>query len=399
MPATELLDELRSIQALLGTGAGRPRPETANPASRAALQHASEEEEDAPKAQKSAQVQELERTVASLRHKCQARDEKRSELEAALAAARRDGEVAVGRLQGELSSKQEECGQLASMILQQQQELEALQSNLQHNAQRAEESGKATTASISQLQQAAAEWRRQGEDSLEALTIERRRSAALQQRLYQQTQALQAEMAEQRQQRQSAEAELAKLRAAMEGSAGDQASLVAELRRRLSLERSWRKAVSRWLRGEVHTRGELERVLLNVGAAVRCGPGEQPLGCPEGRSRWGQQQAAAPALPPRRMAGAQQVPDATVHVEDTPLENDGAGGIRVTVRSPRAHTISVSSTVEASSGSPGHVHGGSTAKAAPNTSWRQHFQATMKAFDERNSHLQRALSSMRHEAR
>jgi chemotaxis protein histidine kinase CheA len=395
MPATELLDELRSIQALLGTGAGRPRPETANPASRAALQHASEEEEDAPKAQKSAQVQELERTVASLRHKCQARDEKRSELEAALAAARRDGEVAVRRLQGELSSKQEECGQLASMILQQQQELEALHSNLHHNAQQAEESGKATTASILQLQQAAAEWRRQSEDGLEALAAERRRSAAL----HQQMQALQAEVAEQRQGRQLAEAELAKLRAAMEGSAGDQASLVAELRRRLSLERSWRKAVSRWLRGEVHTRGELERVLLNVGAAVRCGPGEQPLGCPEGRSCWGQQLAAAPALPPRRMAGAQQVPDATVHVEDTPLANDGAGGIRVTVRSPRAHTISVSSTVEASSGSPGHVHGGSTAKAAPNTSWRQHFQATMKAFDERNSHLQRALSSMRHEAR
>ncbi len=238
MPATELLDELRSIQALLGTGAGRTRPEAANPASFAAPEHASEEEEDAPGARKSAQVQELERTVASLRHKCQARDKQRFELEAALAAARRDGEVAVGRLQGELSSKQEECGQLACMILQQQQELEALHSNMQHNAQQAEESGKATTASISQLQQAAAEWRRQGEDSLEALAAEGRRSAALQ-----------AEVAEQRLGRQTAEAELAKLRAAMEGSAEDQASLVAELRRRLSLERSWRKAARASWRG------------------------------------------------------------------------------------------------------------------------------------------------------
>lgn len=398
--ASELLSELQGIQSLLaGTAASPTRKPPPLAVVRAASTDSELEEEaavrhppiPAHRPVAGSQTRELERQVAALRQVQAEGEDKCRRLEAALAAAQQDGELIAGRLRGQLAGKQEECGQLADLVFQLREESEALRAQLQQHAQQAEEQGRATVSSVEQLQAAAGEWRQQCEQGLQALDAERARGAALQgetHRLQERAAQLQAELKEERRQREAAAGELAALRAAVGGPAGGGVSLVSELRQRLALEQGWRKAVRQWLRGEVQTKSELERVLLNVSSAVCCGPAGEPA---SGSTRHA---PSPPLLPPRRMAASQLAPDtAAVHVAAAP---DGSS-VRVTVRSPRAGMVSVSSSLAHQNG----PCGGTEAEGKGSSSgsgWRQHFHATMRAFDERHNKLQQELSGLRREA-
>jgi hypothetical protein len=73
------------------------------------------------------------------------------------------------------------------------------------------------------------------------------------------------------------------------------------------------------------------------------------------------------------------------------------------VHSPRASTISFSSSVAQQQqlgqcGSGGGKDAAGKASCSSGNGWRQHFQATMKAFDERHNKLQQELSGLRREA-
>jgi hypothetical protein len=321
--------------------------------------------------------------VTTLRRQVAEGEEKCRRLEAALAAAQQDGAIMAARLQGDLSNKQEENGQLADMVLQQREEIDSLKAQQLRASHQADESSQATMTSIGKLQEAAAEWRRRGEDSLQALAAERERSTLLQQegcRLREQLQALTS-------QREAAAAELAALKA----KAGDgSAAAVAELKEWLGMERSWRKAVGKWLKGEVQTQHNMERVLLNVGSAVRCGvPADgAALG---GKTRWGQHAPASIPLAPRRVAASQLAPAASLHVAATPCGE----GIKVTVSSPTVRMMSVSSRLAVNGGGGRDL---TDSKPSGTSDWRQHFKSTMKAFDERHSRLQQELSNLRRDA-
>lgn len=331
---------------------------------------------------------------------------------------------------------------MAELVLVLRDEADGLRQQLQCTASSALHSGQSAQASLAQLQAMAAEWRRQGEDSLEALAEERERSAALTSsvhRLQAQVDALQAQMAEERRARVAA-AEAA------DGDAGPAA--VADLRARLAQERAWRKAVCRWLEGEMATRADLERVLVNVGTAARTG-GE----CGTCTSWAAAPRAAAPPLPPRRLVASQLSPEQTQggharhgHTQP-PAHAPASPTVQVTVHSPPGgHKMMVGVDVNGGAGGDGGVKertgqrgtwgsssstrdaradrshssghscrssGGSGRESAAGsatmpgsagnssgsrTDWREHFKATMLAFDERHNSLQQELSTLRREA-
>lgn len=228
----------------------------------------------------------------------------------------------------------------------------------------------AANASTAQLQEAAAEWRQQGEEAMEVAAQERARGAALQaevERLGAELEAVRGEREEQRRRREAAEAEVARLKADGSGPA-----LVAELRSRCAQERAWRKAVCRYLEGEMHAKCELERVLLNVGTSLRVGDTQA-------------RKATAHPLPPRRMAAGQLAssmpppPAVTVTVTHSPVHAPSLGA-------------ACEEGAAACSSPGGRIRGSDPA------SWRQHFKATMAAFDERHARLQAELSGLKQEA-
>jgi hypothetical protein len=286
-----------------------------------------------------------------------------------------------------------QIAQLAEVVFQLREEADGLRQQLERSGQQAQASDHSTRASLEQLQAAAAEWRRVGEDSQEELAGERERRAALEaeaQRLQLQAEQLRRELEEERQQRQAAAGELVALKAKVGSPAGGFA-LAAELKQRLQMERGWRKAVTQWLQGEMQTRNDLERVLVNVGTAVRVG------GAPADGGR----QAGAPPLPPRRMAASQLVADrgpAAAGAGRPAARTPPAAGVTVTVHSPGATTtVGVAGNgcgSRSGAAAPGGGGGASRARA----SWRQHFEETMQAFDERHGRLQQELSSLRREA-
>lgn len=124
----------------------------------------------------------------------------------------------------------------------------------------------------------------------------------------------------------------------------------------------------------MHAKGELERVLLNVGTSLRVG-GERAG------------PAAAPPLPTRRM-GAGQIsssmappPAVTVTVTHSPVHPGALGA------SGKGGGAVMGSPVAA---------GGSRGRDPQG--WRAHFTETMAAFDERHARLQAELSGLKREA-
>ncbi len=257
--------------------------------------------------------------------------------------------------------------QLADLVFQLRNEADGLRAQLAASAA----ASHAAEAAAAQLQEAAAEWRRQGEEGLEAAAQGRARCAALQaevERLGEQLKAVGDERDEQRRRREAAEAEVARLQADGSGPA-----LVAELRSRCAQERAWRKAVCRYLEGEMHAKSELERVLLNVGTSLRVGDTQART-------------AAAPPLPPRRFAAGQisgsmpaPPPAVTVTVVHSPV-----------------HGPSLGPACQSGPAAGGGAGGGS--KGRDSAGWRQHFKETMAAFDERHARLQAELSGLKQEA-
>lgn len=256
--------------------------------------------------------------------------------------------------------------QLTELVFQLRSEADGLRTQLAASASAAQ----AAEASTAEVQQAAAEWRRQGEEGLEVAAQERARSAALQaevERLGAELQAVRSERDEQRRRRKAADAEVARLQTDGSGPA-----LVAELRSRCAQERAWRKAVCRYLEGEMHAKAELERVLLNVGTSLRVGD-TQP------------RTAAAPPLPPRHATARQLVrdmpppPAVTVTVVHSPVHGPSLGA---------AGVAAAAAGSSADRGSSGRDPAG----------WRQHFKETMAAFDERHAKLQSELSGLKREA-
>ena len=133
--------------------------------------------------------------------------------------------------------------QLADLVFQLRSEADGLRAQLVASVAAAQAAEASTAGSLAQLQEAAAEWRQQGEEGLEAAAQERARSSAQQAevaRLRGELEAARGECDQQRRQREAAEAEAAQLRAEGSGPA-----LVAELRSRCAQERAWRKAVRR----------------------------------------------------------------------------------------------------------------------------------------------------------
>ncbi|PSC70682.1 ATP-dependent (S)-NAD(P)H-hydrate dehydratase [Micractinium conductrix] len=332
--ASSLAQELRSIQKLLLTSGGTvaaataasPLPRRRPPTQQTSSSDVESDSEEAPVVtkrrprkiasapkQSSQEVLDLERTVAALREQAAGADDRAARLQEALDAARQDGAVVGQRLRAELDVKAEETGQLAELVMSLREEADGLRAQLQAATAAAQQCGKSSAASVAQLQAAAAEWRRRGEDTLEALAEERTRSAALQTQAAQlraENATLQRALVEEREHARRAFAAAATA-AATVGSPG---ALVADLRARLAQERAWRKAVSRWLQGEMATRSDLEWVLLNVGSAVRGPP-------------------PPPPIPPRRMAASQLAPQ-------RPPGSPTA--VRVTLHSPAAgQTLSV----------------------------------------------------------
>jgi hypothetical protein len=287
-----------------------------------------------------------------------------------------------------------QTAQLAELVFQLREEADGLRQQLERSGQQAQASDHSTRASLEQLQAAAAEWRRVGEDSQEQLAGERERRAALEaeaQRLQLQAEQLRRELEGERQQRQAAAGELAALKAATAGSPAGGAALAAKLKQRLQMERGWLQAVTQWLQGEMQTRNDLERVLVNVGTAVRVG------GMPAHDGRQGE----APPLPPRRMASSQLMAgrgSAAAGVAHPAAHTPPAAGVTVTVHSPGATTtVGVAgSGCGSRSGAAARVVCGGASRAR--ASWRQHFEETMQAFDERHGRLQQELSSLRREA-
>lgn len=390
--AQDLLGELRSLQDLLRAPESQQTQPLRVPSQAVTLPSPTDSEADEPSipaicrvvspphAQKKGSLSKTDKTVTTLRRQVEESEERCGCLQAALSAAQQDCALVAARLQTELSTKQEENTQLADMVLHQREEIDSLKAQQLQASQQVDESSKATLASIGKLQEAAAEWRRRGEDSLQALAAERERATLLQQegcRLRGQVQDLTAQLGHERRQREASEGELAVAKA--KASAGSTAT-VAELQERLGMERGWRKAVGKWLKGEVQTRQDLERVLLNVSSAVRCGA---PLGgAPQGRTAGsGDRAPSAVRLPARRVAASQPAPAASLHVAAT--RDDG--GIRVTVSSPTARLTSVSSTF---ANSAAHCNPLGT------PDWRQHLQSSMIAFDERHARLQQELNKL-----
>jgi predicted nucleic acid-binding Zn-ribbon protein len=329
----------------------------------------------------------LTHQLAKLRQAQAAGELRCKTLERAVADAQQDGIMVAARLKGEMASKREECRQLAELVFQLREELEAARAQLQHSNSQAGEAARATSTSVQQLQAAAAEWRQRAEAGQQALEDEREQHTALQSRVEElrcQAAQLQAELKEERRQCEAATTDLQALQKAVGGRTGAAAAdLVEQLRQQLAMERSWRKAVKQWVRGEVQTKKEVERALLNVSSAMRCGPAAAAAGM---------QQAP---LPPRPVTAGQLMQDhAAVHVASSP---DGAS-MRVTVHSPRAASVSVSSTVCHKGSYKSGSTEGHAARKPQQLSWRQHFQATMRAFDERHQKLQQELSGLRREA-
>lgn len=92
---------------------------------------------------------------------------------------------------------------------------------------------------------------------------------------------------------------------------------------RLSQERGWRKAVCKYLQGEMASKGQLERALLNVGTSLRVGD----TAAATGRGVAGGQHVAAPPLPPRAVAASQLLaPAAVPAVHESPATAIGGAG-------------------------------------------------------------------------
>lgn len=322
---------------------------------------------------------------------------------------------------------------LAELVLALREEADGLHRQLHHATTVAQQNGQNVQASLAQLQAAAAEWRRQGEDGLQALAEERQRNAALASevhRLQAQASSLQGQLAEERR---------ARTAAAEAAVAAGGPAVTADLRARLAQERAWRKAVCRWLEGEMATRADLEWVLVNVGAAARTGA--DCGGC----TSWGAApHSAAPPLPPRRLGASQLAPlrgqteakraqhghgpapaSPTVHVTvHSPPGghqmmvgvdvNGGADGTSGFAEQGVAHGAWSSSSRSGKASRPRSSAGGrssgaesaagSAAMQSPSNNsgsradWREHFKATMQAFDERHNRLQQELSTLRREA-
>lgn len=300
--------------------------------------------------------------MAALRQQAAEGEDARRRLQDALEAARQDAALVAQRLRAQLEAAQADNAQLAELVLRLREEADGLREQLQRGALQAEAADRSTAGSLAQLQEAAAEWRALSREQEESLARERARTAALQadlQRMTTEAEAARRQAAAEQATLAQAEAALAALRAQEGGPA-----LVQELRTRCRMERQWRKAVTQWLRGEMQAKGDLERVLLNVGTAARVGhAGADATGQP-----------AAPALPPRRMAAAQ-------------LQGVAPAS------PPPAITVTV-----VHSSSP--VAAGVPADASNNAAgdWRQHFKSTVVAFDERHARLQAELSGLRREA-
>ncbi|KAL4451922.1 hypothetical protein ABPG75_007584 [Micractinium tetrahymenae] len=449
----DLCAELRNLQALLAAGSAGPPAAALPPPPHPADDSSSSSDDDQPLAsmkkikagntatctQKAAQTTELERQLAALRQQLAEEGDRSRRLEAALEAARQDGALVGGRLHAELAAKQEESAQLAELVLALREEADGLHKQLHCATSAAQQSGQSAQASLAQLQAAAAEWRRQGEDSLEALAEERERSAALTaevHRLRALADALQAQLAEERR---------ARMAAAEAAAAAGGPAAMADLRARLAQERAWRKAVCRWLEGEMATRADLERALVNAGTAARTG-----AECGSCTSWGAAPPAVAPPMPPRRLAASQLAPvrtqaqhgqaqaqapaSPTVHVTvhsppgghkmmvgvDVNGGADGAGSFGEHQRERGTWGSSSSSSREAKAGRPRSSAGGRSSRnsgssgresagsvatpgSAVNSSgskgdWREHFKATMQAFDERHNRLQQELSTLRREA-
>ncbi|PRW57185.1 ATP-dependent (S)-NAD(P)H-hydrate dehydratase isoform X4 [Chlorella sorokiniana] len=272
--ASALLRELKDIQAMLAApAAGSPRIGAAAASPPLHTAATSEDEEATapplplPPASPSKHARELERQVTALRQELAEANDRCRVLDEALQATRHDASLAVAKLHSsgstQLAAKAEETRQLADLVFQLRNEADGLRAQLAASAA----ASHAAEASTAQLQEAAAEWRRQGEEGLEVAAQERARSTALQvevERLSAELEAVRRERDDQRRRRQAAEAAVARLQADGSGPA-----LVAELRSRCAQERAWRKAVCRYLEGEMQAKAELERVLLNVGTSLR----------------------------------------------------------------------------------------------------------------------------------
>ena len=316
-----------------------------------------EEAAPAPASTPTARTREVERQVAALRQRVDEGDDAHLALEAALAAAQHDSQLVAQRLHTQLAAKTDECSALTELVFHLRQEADTLRSQLATDKQAALHADVQTAGSLAQLQEAAAEWRRQGEDSLSALAAECQRSAALQAdvaRAGAEAEVLRRELAAERAAREGKEAQLAALHAQEGGPA-----LVAELR--CAMERAWRKAVTEWLRGELKTKtktkADLERVLLNVGMAACVGAGPGSDGGRAGR-------APAPPLPPHPVAASQMGHGApatvTVTVTHEHIESGGGGG------NDSSPTIAAMHTGE---------------------NWRQHLKAALAAFDGHHAEL------------
>ena len=140
------------------------------------------------------------------------------------------------------------------------------------------------------------------------------------------------------------------------------------------------------------TRSDLEWVLLNVGSAVRGPPPPPPI--PPRRM-------AASQLAPQRPPGSPTAVRVTLHSpaagQTLSVGVDGDGGCTVHRYGPiggACGTCAGGSQPAVGGGAPGGASPGAGCKA----DWRQHFRATMQAFDERHANLQAELSTLRREA-
>lgn len=297
MASKELLAELHRLQHMLD---GTPSSYSTG----ACAAESDESEADASiqegiAAALRAQLAQTQAEASALKQQLAMAEQEVEEVRTAASSARREAESMAAALGTQLAARAREVDELAGALAAERQEAQAL-----HEALDKQRAGEAAAVKEAALMHAAEEerWQVQQTQVAVALAAAREEAAALRstnRELRAQLEAVQAALEEER-----AEHSHIQLRQAVMAVAAKSPrhnAEIAALKSRVSLERKWRKATHAWLAGEAHAKSELERLMLNLSAAITAGP------LPSGSPRCLQ----APVLPPRRVTAATMQPPPT----------------------------------------------------------------------------------------